>query len=415
MKSTKKIISFIFALLFVLSVFPMMAAPSLAESEEFTQEDAASLESAQQKLEEINERQAELSSSIKKYSSQKNSEVKAKQTLEQQITQTEEKISTIEWILDNLELRLEEKNAELEYAQREYDEYYEKYVARIRENYEMGTATYLEVLLMSENFSDMLTRYDYIRDMMDYDKQLLETMQENIEFIESLREGIIADQQTQQTMLVSLTDEKKTQAVQVADLNDRISYINENIAELQAEQEEFARLEKEFEAEIDKLLDKKKRYAGGSFMWPLDSKWKRISSPYGWRTLYGKKEFHYAIDIPADKGSPVYASADGTIIFYGWTNTGGGNKCVIDHGSKLATDYNHMSAFVPELQKKFKETGSVEVKKGDIIGYVGSTGNSTGNHLDFKIRYDGQAVDPALYVTPDGSTPEKDIMDLLKN
>ena len=129
MKSTKKIISFIFALLFVLSVFPMMAAPSLAESEEFTQEDAASLESAQQKLEEINERQAELSSSIKKYSSQKNSEVKAKQTLEQQITQTEEKISTIEWILDNLELRLEEKNAELEYAQREYDEYYEKYVA----------------------------------------------------------------------------------------------------------------------------------------------------------------------------------------------------------------------------------------------------------------------------------------------
>ncbi len=415
MKLTKKIISFTFALLFILSVFPMMASPSLAESEEFTQEDAASLESAQQKLEEINERQAELSSSIKKYSSQKNSEVKAKQTLEQQITQTEEKISTIEWILDNLELRLEEKNAELEYAQREYYEYYEKYVARIRENYEMGTATYLEVLLMSENFSDMLTRYDYIRDMMDYDKQLLETMQENIEFIESLREGIITDQQTQQTMLVSLTDEKKTQAVQVADLNDRISYINENIAVLQAEQEEFARLEKEFEAEIDKLLDKKKRYAGGSFMWPLDSKWKRISSPYGWRTLYGKKEFHYAIDIPADKGSPVYASADGTIIFYGWTNTGGGNKCVIDHGSKLATDYNHMSAFVPELQKKFKETGAVEVKKGDIIGYVGSTGNSTGNHLDFKIRYDGKAVDPALYVTHDGSTPEKDIMDLLKN
>ena len=169
----------------------------------------------------------------------------------------------------------------------------------------------------------------------------------------------------------------------------------------------------EFEKQINELLDKKKKYAGGTFMWPLESKYSRITSGFGWRTLYGKKDYHYAIDIPADKGAPVYAAADGTIIYYGWTNTGGGNKCVIDHGSKLMTHYNHMSAFVPELQKQFKEKGSVDVKKGDVIGYVGSTGNSTGNHLDFKILYDGTAYDPSHYVTPDGSKPQKDIMDLI--
>lgn len=410
----KKIISFTLVFTVVLTLIFSATAPALAETDEFTQEDAASLESAQKKLDEINERQKELSSDLKKYSSQKDSEVKAKQTLEQKISATEEKISTIEWVLENLDERLQEKNAELEYTQLEYDAYYEKYVARIRENYEMGTATYLEVLLMSENFSDMLTRYDYIRDMMDYDKQLLETMQENIAFIEALRSDIISDQQMQQQALSDLTIEKQSQSSQVEELNDRISYIASNIDNLRDEQEEFARLEAEFEAEINKLLDKKKKYAGGTFSWPLDSKWSRISSPFDWRTYKGKKEFHYAIDIPADKGSPVYASADGTIIYYGWTNTGGGNKCVIDHGSKLVTHYNHMSAFVPELQKKFKETGSVDVKKGDIIGYVGRTGNSTGNHLDFKILYDGTAVNPADYVTPDGSTPKKDIMDLLK-
>lgn len=411
----KKFTSFaiVFSLVLTL-IFSITIAPSLAETDEFTEEDAASLESAQEKLDEINKRQKELTSDINKYSSQKNSEVKAKQTLEQQISATEEKIGTIEWVLDNLDMRLQEKNAELEIAQLEYAEYYEKYVTRIRENYEMGTSTYLEVLLMSENFSDMLTRYDYIRDMMDYDKQLLESMQENITFIEVLREDIIADQKMQQEALVDLTDEKKNQASQVEDLNDRISYISENIAALREEQEEFARLEKEFEEEINKLLDKKKKYAGGTFMWPLPSNYKTISSPYGERTLYGKKEFHYAIDIPAPKGTPVYASADGTIIYYGWTNTGGGNKCVIDHGSKLVTHYNHMNAFVPELKEQFKVNGSVDVKKGDIIGYVGTTGNSTGNHLDFKILYDGTALDPALYVTADGSTPKKDIMDLLK-
>ena len=266
---------------------------------------------------------------------------------------------------------------------------------------------------MSENFSDMLTRYDYIRDMMDYDKQILDTMCDNIAFIESIRSEIIADRNEQQEMLELLSQEKSSQAAQVVDLKSRINYIETNIAKLQAEQEEFERLEAEFEKQINELLDKKKKYAGGTFMWPLESKYSRITSGFGWRTLYGKKDYHYAIDIPADKGAPVYAAADGTIIYYGWTNTGGGNKCVIDHGSKLMTHYNHMSAFVPELQKQFKEKGSVDVKKGDVIGYVGSTGNSTGNHLDFKILYDGTAYDPSLYVTPDGSKPQKDIMDLI--
>ncbi|MBQ6051896.1 MAG: peptidoglycan DD-metalloendopeptidase family protein [Clostridia bacterium] len=412
--SMKKHFSFALAAVLALALIAtLISSPFTADSEEFTQEDAASLDAAREKLEQINERQAELSSSLKKYSNEKNSEVKAKQTLEQQITETESKIETIEWIIDNLEARLEEKNAELEQAQQEYEDYHSKYVSRIRENYEMGTTTYLEVIIMSENFSDMLTRYDYIRDMMDYDNQILVTMCDNIAFIESIRAEIIADYNEQQEMLALLSAEKTSQAAQIVDLKDRIDYISKNIAQLQEEQEEFERLEAEFEKQINELLDKKKKYAGGAFMWPLESKYSRISSGFGWRKLYGKDDFHYAIDIPADKGAPVYAAADGTIIYYGWTNTGGGNKCVIDHGSKLMTHYNHMSAFVPELQKQFKENGSVEVKKGDVIGYVGSTGNSTGNHLDFKILYDGTAYNPALYVTPDGSKPEKDIMDLI--
>jgi|GEM_PF-769666 len=408
----KKILSYIS--LIVVVFLSVSIIPFFAETTDFTQEDANSLEAAKEKLEQINERQSELLSSLKYYSSQKNSELKAKQTLEQQIAETEDKIETINWLLENLEYRLDEMTVELEIAQAEFDDYYEKYTSRIRETYEMGEMTYLEVIILSDNFSDMLKRYDYIRDMMEYDKNLLESMRENIDNIIVLQETIISDRATYSEMLEMLSEEKKTQSSQIVELNERISYITSNIDELKIEQDEFAKLEAEFEAEINKLLDKKKKYSGETFIWPLDSKWKKITSPFDWRTFNKKKEFHYAIDIMADVGSPIYASADGTIIYYGWTNTGGGNKCVIDHGSKLVTHYNHMDEFVPELQKKFKENGSVDVKQGDIIGYVGRSGTATGYHLDFKILYDGTPVDPALYVTADGSTPEKDIMDLLK-
>ena len=182
---------------------------------------------------------------------------------------------------------------------------------------------------------------------------------------------------------------------------------------IEAEQREYEKQEAEFDKEISETLDTNKEYVSGDLIWPLDSKWSAISSGFGWRILFGRRDHHDSIDIPADKGSPVYAAADGNIVFYGWMNGGGGNKCVIDHGSKLMTHYEHMSEFASELKEQFDKTGSAEVKKGDIIGYVGSTGKSTGNHLAFRILYDGTAYDPMDYVKADGSKPAKDITDLI--
>jgi len=123
----------------------------------------------------------------------------------------------------------------------------------------------------------------------------------------------------------------------------------------------------------------------GSFSWPVSG---TITSPYGWRSnpFGGSPEFHQGLDIAAPTGTTVVAAATGTIILAKWYG-GYGNYILIDHGGGYSTGYGHLSAiYVSDGQS---------VQRGQAIGAVGSTGQSTGPHLHFEIRIDGKTVDPA--------------------
>ena len=124
----------------------------------------------------------------------------------------------------------------------------------------------------------------------------------------------------------------------------------------------------------------------------------RISSPFGIRHYYGRATgtgFHDGIDFEGKTGEPIYAAADGVINHEGWYYQYG-RTVKITHADNLETLYGHMSRFVPSLA-----VGS-HVKRGDVIGYVGSTGRSTGPHLHFSVIINGKFVNPAPYVSPDG-------------
>jgi murein DD-endopeptidase MepM/ murein hydrolase activator NlpD len=110
-----------------------------------------------------------------------------------------------------------------------------------------------------------------------------------------------------------------------------------------------------------------------------------ITSPFGWR--WGR--MHEGIDLGAAYGSPIAAAAAGTVIYAGWLG-GYGNLVVIDHGGGLATAYGHQSRIAVGVGQ--------QVSQGETIGYVGSTGHSTGPHLHFEVRVDGQPVDPLGYL-----------------
>lgn len=126
----------------------------------------------------------------------------------------------------------------------------------------------------------------------------------------------------------------------------------------------------------------------GEMIWPVKGV---ITSPFGYRMhpIYGRQILHSGIDIGVDYGTPVKAALGGVVLETDWMS-GYGNTVVIDHGKGLMTLYGHN-------QKLAVKQGD-QVKQGDIIAYAGSTGNSTGPHVHFEIRVNGEAVDPTLYL-----------------
>lgn len=127
---------------------------------------------------------------------------------------------------------------------------------------------------------------------------------------------------------------------------------------------------------------------------PLDAY--RTSSNYGMRQhpVVGGLRAHKGIDLAAPTGTPIYATADGMVSKAEWFSSYG-NFIAIQHGAELETRFGHLSRIAVSAGQR--------VRKGDLIGYVGSTGRSTGPHLHYEVRVDGQAVDPTPYMTEDGA------------
>jgi murein DD-endopeptidase MepM/ murein hydrolase activator NlpD len=122
--------------------------------------------------------------------------------------------------------------------------------------------------------------------------------------------------------------------------------------------------------------------SSSGFIWPASG---AVTSPFGWR--WGR--MHEGIDIGASYGSPIRAAASGTVIYCGW-ESGYGNLVAIDHGGGIATAYGHQSSIAVSCGQ--------QVSQGQVIGYVGSTGHSTGPHLHFEVRVNGNPVDPMGYL-----------------
>jgi len=130
-------------------------------------------------------------------------------------------------------------------------------------------------------------------------------------------------------------------------------------------------------------------FVGGSWMWPVPG-YRSISSGYGYRNIFGYREFHTGIDIPAAERTPIKATNSGVVTVASYQSTGYGNRVIVDHGGGYKSLYAHCYSLAVKVGDY--------VVQGDTIAYVGSTGLSTGNHLHFEIRVNDQYVDPTPYV-----------------
>jgi murein DD-endopeptidase MepM/ murein hydrolase activator NlpD len=146
----------------------------------------------------------------------------------------------------------------------------------------------------------------------------------------------------------------------------------------------------ELEEMLKKYQEQQAAEANAKLLWPVDAKYRRISSKYGWRNLWGEKDFHLGIDIVGARkgeiaGANVYASAAGTVITAKYHNSYG-YYILIDHGNTISTLYAHCSKLLVKAGQK--------VSRGQVIAYVGLTGNTSGYHLHYEVRKNGSTTDP---------------------
>ena len=288
-----------------------------------------------------------------------------------------------------------------ENAEAAADAQYETLKEHISEEYENGQFTYLDALLNATSFVDLVNKSEYILAIEDYDqhvlddltdittmlankKLLLEMMAESLTTLEEAYEN-------EQDALEILSAEKEEQInnyqVSIDEAGNEMTEIEAAEADTQAK---IAALEAAYNVSIT-LSDGTVNvtYNGDNFLWPMPSSY-TISSYFGSRDAptEGATTNHKGIDIPCSEGSSVIAVASGTVIYVGYLGNGG-NAVIVDHGGGISTCYFHLSSFAVE-------EGDT-VSAGQTICYSGNTGVSTGPHLHFAVRENGEYVNPLKY------------------
>ncbi len=322
--------------------------------------------------------------------------------LDTNLAEIQAKITELKEMISTKEQEIEDKTKELEEAVAVQEAQYEAMKSRIKFMYEKGNTLYLELLFESDSFGDMLNKADYIEMLSAYDRKMLDEYVAQAEYValckESLEEekGVLEEAkksvEAEEASLNELISAKEQEIKAVsADIKNKEAAIAEYEADIASQNETIAALEKAVAEERARLAaEQGRKYDGGIFTWPAPS-YTRISDDYGNRMhpTLGIQKFHNGLDMAAPGGSAILAAYDGKVVAADYSGSMG-NYVMIDHGDSIYTIYMHASAlYVSKGQ---------EVSKGQKIAAVGSTGRSTGNHLHFSVRKNGNYVNPWSYL-----------------
>lgn len=326
------------------------------------------------------------------------------QQLDGQLADIQEKIKQYNTLITEKEEEIEETTRDLEEAIVQQEEQYAAMKKRIQFMYERSDSFYMETLFGSDSISGIVNRADYIESLSRYDREKLDEYVETRKYVELCKEELEAEKQVldevreavkqEETSINSLIGEKEAQIVSVSgDIANKEAAIKEYESMIAQENAEIAALEKavaEEKARLEAENAQARIYNGGMFAWPCPG-YKRISDEYGNRMhpILGVQKFHNGLDMAASSGTPILAAYDGDVVAADYSSSMG-NYIMINHGSGLYTIYMHCSAL-------YVSKGQT-VSKGQNIAAVGSTGRSTGPHLHFSVRLNGNYVSPWNYL-----------------
>ena len=314
------------------------------------------------------------------------------QDLDTEIAQSQEELTKINQDVDTLMTQIQENEEKLDKVQSEVDKMQSLVDARVIAMYETPKLQYLEILLTSESFTEMLGNYYNLKDLIEYDSELLETAKNQRreivttkKILAEKKQQVVKDKQTQQKKSQVLSNVKKTREYY-------LSKLSKEEQDLQSQIDEYNTQVAEIEAEIKMMALNSigPDYMGGAMTWPVPG-YTSLTSLYGMRVHPITKAYklHTGVDISAPMGATFVAAADG-VVTKATFNKAYGNMVVIDHGGGVQTLYAHGSEILVQVGQ--------QVTKGTQVLKVGSTGYSTGPHAHFEIRINGQTVDPLEYL-----------------
>ncbi len=398
--------------LLLLLVVGLMAGSICAKSSAALRKE---LDALKAQAEALHEQGVALEEELNQNAAETKSVVDRKYDIDRKIRQTELEMENVTGQVLQYSLLIAEKQKDLEAAELEYETQFQKYKTRLRAMEERGKISYWEVLFQSKNFSDLLDRIHMIREIARADQQMLETLQETSNLVRWERELLQIDRQAQeqiQEKLVALEQELEQERLAADACLKELAAEMDSLSEVYAEiAEQEAAMQKELmeaQAAYDRALSEeeaarlaqlnKENAAGGSvtngsgsgFVRPVSGG--SVTDAYGWRIHPTEKirKFHTGVDLAVPMNTPIVAIAAGTVSECG-NNKWYGNHVTLSHGGGYGSFYGHMTNYVVSVGDT--------VTQGQVIGYVGSTGISTGPHLHFEIYINGATVNPMEYVS----------------
>ena len=383
----------------VFSILPIFA--SAASSSELKNK----LDDLQSQADDIAAESAELQQKIADNQSETQSIVDKKANIDQQIELTRQQVENLNAQIQQYNLLIAAKQEELDEAEEKETELNEQYKTRLRAMEETGSVSYWSVLFNASSFTDLLDRIDMISEISKADQTMLEELQaaaaevadakaeieENRAELESTKaeldeqEALLADQRAEADAMITELMSQQDELVATSEMYDALEeQVRQQILDTQADYEN-ALADEEAQRQIEQArqeassgnISKPSSTSSSGFLYPLGAS-AVITDAYGYRyhPLYGYYKMHYGVDLAVSAGTPIYATKSGTVTTatYGSAN---GYYVSISHNDGTGSLYAHMTNYTVSVGQY--------VNQGDVIGYVGSTGWSTGPHLHFEI------------------------------
>ena len=372
----------------------------MAEDEDLTNQ----LDSIQQQVNQQNAAKADAETVIGSVSEQL-------RQIEEQLRQATAELGTIKEQRVAVENDITLNERQLAEAQKRLEGRESVFYKRVRDIYINGRLSYLDVVIGSKDFSDFANRLEVLKRIIDSDITLINEIKKERAEIEAHKQKLEADRaklvELEKAALAKQAEIEQKKAERNVVLqkaqNDRATAM-QAIEELNASSAQVSAMLKERQAARAAAAAEAAAAAAqssggqgasdnwvqgtGQLGWPVSGE---ITSPYGYRVhpIWGTTIYHSGIDIGVDEGTPVHAADGGVVVWSGWMG-GYGYAVVIDHGNGLSTLYGHNSELAVDEGQS--------VAKGQVISYAGSTGNSTGPHVHFEVRVNGDPVDPMGYL-----------------